>query len=431
MFHKLHRQMTFFCTAVTGVILIALTAACLLVAENGLKKSSYASFLNESSAVISHFQEQNTISLSYLNQLRGKNNFECVLYENDQPLFFQHLTQPEETLGKDFINLAIQTAEETYHFPLFSNANSQLISHIEFTLTKPDEGLYYVCAAKIPKETSRLSLLIFYSFRHQQRQITRQRVAFAFADLLGILLLTAFSWFFTGRMLGPIEENNSRQTHFIASASHELRTPLAVILSGLEAYDKSTDQADRQHFKNIMQREGQRMQRLIADMLLLANSDANSLKLQTEDCQPDELLLFTYEKYELLAAQKQIALKLRLPDIPLPNITCDRERILQVLSILTDNALAYTPAGGTVTLSAAPAARTGTILLQVIDTGSGVPDTDKKQIFERFYRAQNSHTDKEHFGLGLCIAKEITEAHGGKIFAADAPEGGARFCVIL
>ena len=91
MFHKLHRQMTFFCTAVTGIIVIALTAACLLVAESGLKKSSYASFLNESSSFLSHLQEQNTISLSYLNQLREKNNFEFVLYENGNPLFFQHL----------------------------------------------------------------------------------------------------------------------------------------------------------------------------------------------------------------------------------------------------------------------------------------------------------------------------------------------------
>lgn len=431
MFHKLHRQMTFFCTAVTGIIVIALTAACLLVAESGLKKSSYASFLNEISSFLSHLQEQNTISLSYLNQLREKNNFEFVLYENGNPLFFQHLTLPEQALGKDFIDLAINTAEQTYLFPLFSDKGSRLGSHIEFTLTRPGHGLYYICAAKIPKENSLLSALIFCSFAPLRQQIIRQRLSFALADLLGILLLAAFSWFFTGRMLGPIEENNRRQTHFIASASHELRTPLAVILSGLEAYEKSADTSDRQHFKDLMQREVRRMQRLISDMLLLANSDANSLTLKTEDCQPDELLLATYEKYELLAAQKQISLKLRLPKAPLPDIVCDRECILQVLSILTDNALAYTPPGGTVTLSAEPAARTGSVLFQVQDTGCGVPDADKIQIFERFYRAQNSRTDKEHFGLGLCLAKEIAEAHGGKIFVDDAKGGGACFCVIL
>ena len=140
MFRKLHRQMTLFCTAVTGIIVILLTVVCLVIAENGLKKSSYASFLNESSSFISHLQEQNTISLSYLNQLREKNGFEFVLYDNGKPLFFQTLTQPEQSLGEDFINLAIQTAAEDYRFYLFSDERSQLSSHTEFSLTKQGGG---------------------------------------------------------------------------------------------------------------------------------------------------------------------------------------------------------------------------------------------------------------------------------------------------
>ena len=65
------------------------------------------------------------------------------------------------------------------------------------------------------------------------------------------------------------------------------------------------------------------------------------------------------------------------------------------------------------------------------DSGCGVPDDDKTRIFDRFYRAEQSHTSKDHYGLGLCIAKEIVTAHRGKIFVTDAPEGGACFSVVL
>lgn len=447
--------MTLFCTAVTGTILILLTVLCLFAAENGLKKNSYASFLNESNSFLSHLQEQDIISLQYLNQLREKNGFEFVLYDNGVPLFSQQLTAPEKSLDEDFISLAIQTAEETYQFRLFSNDHSQLSSHTEFSLSKKGKGIYYICAGKMSKEKGPLSFLIFYSLKQQQKQIQKQRITFALADSFGLFLLAVFSWCFTGRMLLPLEENNRKQTQFIASASHELRTPLAVILSGLEALEKSKAEADRRHFTAVMRREGHRMQHLISDMLLLANSDASSLKIQTDSCQPDELLLAAYEKYELLAIQKQITLKLQLPEITLPDIICDRERIQQILSILLDNALSYTPPKGTVTLSAStlsdtavtaktsfrfsstdckkmPSPKTGTgVVFQVSDTGCGIPDAEKKLIFDRFYRAESSRTDREHFGLGLCIAREIIEAHHGKIFVTDAPSGGACFCFIL
>lgn len=454
MFDHLHRQMTLFCTAVTGAILILLTVVCLFVAENGLKKNSYTSFLKESSSVLSHLQEQDTVSLQYLNGLREKNGFAFVLYDNGTPLFSQQLTAPEDELGEELILLAVKTAEENYQFSLFSNDRSQLSSHTEFSLSSKGKESYYVCAGKISKNNGLLSFLIFYSLKQQQRQIFIQRFLFASADVFGLILLALFSRFFTGRMLLPLEENHRKQNQFIASASHELRTPLAVILSGLEALEKSKAPAEQQHFAGIIRREGIRMQRLISDMLLLTNSDTHSLHLQSLPCQPDELLLAAYEKYELLAEEKQISLKLTLQETPLPDICCDGERILQVLSILLDNALSYTPAGGTVTLSVNPLSapdsvrksvsdlspvsgtkitypKSARLIFQVSDTGCGVPDSDKKQIFERFYRGEISHTDREHFGLGLCIAKEIVEAHHGKIFVTDAPGGGACFCVLL
>ena len=106
-----------------------------------------------------------------------------------------------------------------------------------------------------------------------------------------------------------------------------------------------------------------------------------------------------------------------------------------MLSILLDNALTYTPAGKQVTLSAcrreARGHKKAGVTFAVSDQGCGVPDADKKHVFDRFYRADGSRTDRQHYGLGLSVAKELVQLHGGTIGLEDAEDGGARFLVHL
>lgn len=430
MFKRLQLQLTLLCSAVTGALLLVLTLICLFIAEKNQQESRYNSFLNEASAILSHFEQQDIISLQWLNRMREKNGCEFVIYANGEPLFSHSLTSPEKRLGGETITRAIETARDGCALDLFFDNGSSLTRHAEFSLTT-DGTDCYVSAAVIPKNGGILSVLIFYDLKAVKQAVLMQRLSFAAADFCALLLLVVFFYLFTGRMLRPIAENNRRQMHFVASASHELRTPLAVILSGAEALEKCRTADERRHFHALIREEGHRMQKLLSDMLLLAGGDAGSLPLSCTLCQPDELLLAAYEKYELLAADKQISLSMRLPEGSPPDIFCDGERILQVLSILVDNALAYTPPGGSVTLALDIDKSAALTVFRVIDTGCGIPADEKAHIFERFYRAERSHTDKEHFGLGLCIAKELTEAHRGKIFVTDNPGGGACFSVVL
>ena len=97
--------------------------------------------------------------------------------------------------------------------------------------------------------------------------------------------------------------------------------------------------------------------------------------------------------------------------------------------MLLDNALSYTPEGGRVELLLEKAGER--VKLTVRDSGPGVPDSEKQRIFERFYRADSARRDREHFGLGLCVAQEIVELHKGKLWVEDAPGGGAAFCMLL
>ena len=171
------------------------------------------------------------------------------------------------------------------------------------------------------------------------------------------------------------------------------------------------------------------MSRLIDDMLTLANADNRTWSIHPSDIELDTLLLQTYEKYERIARDKGLTLDVDLPeDIP-PTYPCDGERVAQVLSILIDNAMSYTPKGGKIKLGLKT--ESSRIQLYVADNGPGVPDESKKSIFDRFYRVDKAHKDKAHFGLGLCIAKEIVKLHKGKIAVEDTPGGGATFIVTL
>ncbi len=205
-----------------------------------------------------------------------------------------------------------------------------------------------------------------------------------------------------------------------------------------------------------------RMSRLIDDMLLLAASDAHSWSIQKSEVDMDTLLIDTYDAYLPLCRQKNIDLQLVLPEQPLPKFYGDAERIRQVLAILLDNAIACTPAGRMIricaetagsstsrtafskiiprmqeTHAAGTAKKAAFLILRVIDQGPGIPDDKKARVFDRFYRADSSRSDKSHFGLGLSIAKELVRLHGGTIAVTDAvwdmpaQTGGSCFSVSL
>lgn len=175
--------------------------------------------------------------------------------------------------------------------------------------------------------------------------------------------------------------------------------------------------------------EGKRMSRLIDDMLTLSGTDSSHFTIHKTTVELDTLLLSAYEKFEPLAIKKCISLRITLPDQLIPPCSCDKERIEQVLSILLDNALSYTPSGGKICLSLQTSS--DKLILRVADHGIGIPDSEKKAVFERFYRCDKSHKDKNHFGLGLCIAQEIIHMHRGKLWVEDTPGGGATFVVVL
>ncbi|MCM1283001.1 MAG: HAMP domain-containing histidine kinase [Muribaculaceae bacterium] len=413
MFHKLHRQMTLFCSAVTGAILLGLSILCLLFATKAVTQTGYTSFQKELASLLTSLQSQGYISHQWLRQMQNERHLTIFLYDNGEPLYYERL-QAERSSG-----VTADAVIEKSGFDIFRSKDGLSLLHEEFPY-QSGGARYYASVGYLTRGSGHISFVILYDRTQQMRQLTNLALLIFGADIVTLALLVLFSRRFTGRMLMPLETAQKKQQQFIAAASHELRSPLTVMLSGLESMEKADTPEEKQHFLDLVRQEGERMGHLVSDMLLLANTDARGMLLHPADLAPDELLLSVYEKYEPLALPKQISLQLALIDEDYTIITADEERLTQLLSILVDNAISYTPAGGRVLLLLTQSK--GRTVFAVADNGPSIPEEDRARIFERFYRADDAHTDHGHFGLGLCTAQEIAAAHHGRIAVCDLPD---------
>ena len=425
-FRKLHLRLSLFCTFVCGAILALMSLVCLAFSETETRESHYADFQINVNMIISHFESQSVISHHWLSQIQADTQFQMDILDNGGKLAYNRLNPLH--LEEGIFALARQTARDKHTILEESISKDSVLSvHAEFELPYQGEN-YYAAVILIPKDSGVLNIAILHPLTDLYQALRLRRLQFAGADILGILLLWAFFWVFTWRMIRPLIASQQKQAEFIASASHELRSPLTVMLSCLSAMKHASPEEAASFYQTIIQ-EGKRMGRLIEGMLTLSSTDSLHVSLRKEPVELDTLLLSAYEKFQPLASQKGISLKIYLPDRWVPPCPCDRERMEQVLSILLDNALSYTPSGGRILLSLEPSH--DKITLRVADSGIGIPDSEKKAIFGRFYRCDKSHKDKSHFGLGLCIAWEILRMHKGKLWAEDTPGGGATFVVVM
>ena len=279
---------------------------------------------------------------------------------------------------------------------------------------------YLASVTQIPSSQGWQSLVLLKDMSSSDQQLLLLRGSFAALVAAGVTALLLLCWAFAGRAIRPIEESRRKQAEFIAAASHELRSPLAVIRTSASALAVAPDQASR--LRQNIEVECARMSRLVDDLLSLARSDAGTWTIARETVDMDALLLETAELFCPVARQKGQRLLLEVPERDLPPVTGDPQRLRQVLSVLLDNAFSYTPQGGVVTLRAEVDG--AALTLQVADTGPGISPQSLPYIFDRFYRADVSRTTKEHFGLGLSIAKELAALHGGTLrVARTGPEG--------
>ncbi len=422
MYRSLRNKLVMLYTISTGLILIIVMIIIILTTEKELEDTRLEAFLNHGNTIINKLQIENTVEHSWLSQLESEYNLLIQIIDNGSPISFQGVLQSptnRELLMKQLTDLALREGIRVKEYPVFFKEAQSSI----YTIKGEKNEVYYGVAVIIPTATGWRSLLLLQYFPNYYSLLIKQIALYSLLGLTGIIALFLVSLCLVSKMLKPIEESNRKQTTFIAAASHELRSPLSVIMANNAAISTTTPEA--QMFHKGIDTECKRMARLIDDMLLLTCMEAKTWQIKNEPIEIDTLLVETYEAFLPLFRQNDLNLVLSLQEDELPIIYGDKDRLKQILAILLDNALSYTPPGKKVTLHGFVIG--SHLYIEVEDQGIGISDIDKKLIFDRFYRADKSRNDKNHFGLGLCIANEIVQRHGGKISIRDTEGGGATF----
>lgn len=230
------------------------------------------------------------------------------------------------------------------------------------------------------------------------------------------------------RMLDRIERSYNSQKQFVSDASHELRTPIAVIqgyANMLERWGK-TDTSVLDEGITAITQETASMKELVERLLFLARHDKKSLLLEMEHFDPTEIIFTVFRDAQLLSAAHRFELKADQHC----TINGDKGMLKQLLRILVDNAIKYTPPGGKITLSILVDAAECVISVQ--DTGQGISKEELARIFDRFYRSDKARkVQNGGHGLGLSIARIIVVAHGGVITVRSKEDAGTAFYVRL
>ncbi len=233
-------------------------------------------------------------------------------------------------------------------------------------------------------------------------------------------------------MLERLDKNFKAQKQFIADSSHELRTPLTVIRGNLDLLKRNPDPENQTESLQAIERESARMQRLVQDLLLLAQADARQ-SVEMVPLPLDDIVLEVFKETKVLADQRHQQLKLGHFD-PV-TIEGDRDRLKRAILNLVDNSIKYTPEEGQVTLSLTRGKQW--VSITVADNGPGIAERDQTLIFDRFYRVDKARSRQSTAGigggsgLGLAIVKHIVEAHGGRISLESTPGQGSTFTIWL
>ncbi len=228
-------------------------------------------------------------------------------------------------------------------------------------------------------------------------------------------------------MADSLQRLEESRRAMVADIAHELRTPLTVMRGRLEAMEDGVVELSLEEVRDLLA-QVLVLSRLVEDLRTLSLADAGRLSLHVEEVDLADLARLAAASYRVQADAKKVRLDVAAPATA--PVRADRERMMQVIGNLLDNALRHTPEGGSVVIGVTLQART--VTLEVRDTGPGIPPGQERRIFERFVRTDDARSRASGgSGIGLAIVKALVELHRGVVNASNAPGGGAVFRVEL
>lgn len=403
MLKALRKKLTALAACLTGAVVLILCLASFFLIRGQYLQSRRLAFQMAATAVCTQWQLDDSLSAGWLNASMEANGTQVALWENRIPIDYGFTFMQEA--------MALQTCvPDTGSTPVFFTHGRDRCAWFDFSF---DYG--------------QRQILVWQDTAQEQGHLLRLALIFVGIALVSLFVVGLLCYLIAGRAIAPAQDAMNRQERFVAAASHELRSPLTVLRTGFGVI--RSDSGNAEHYLSLMEREAERMSKLVDELLVLAGGGSLRKCFHPRPIALDTLLIDFADGMTPVAGAAEVAFEIRLPEEALPPVSADPDRIRQLLSILVDNALRYAPRQSQVELSLTR--RSKGCVLSVADHGPGVPDDEKKRIFDRFYRGSQSRTDTAHFGLGLSVAQELAAVHNGSIAVADTPGGGATFRVTL
>ncbi|MBD3878493.1 MAG: sensor histidine kinase [Quinella sp. 1Q5] len=371
-------------------------------------------------AEVQTFYLQNpNISVDETRYFRSSNDrlFFYIFNENKQLIRFERASFRLEQFVLDVIesgNLAEGEVEVFQHSNETGQLNTVMMTSKQIVADNVTQTLY------VGKDVTAL-----YS---GLQKATYAQVVLGF---VAVLISSAIGYYMAGRALVPLKEAYDKQKQFAADASHELRTPLAVVMASADLLlaDPSIKEPFLRQVLEDLKSEVKKMTNLVSDLLMVARSDNNALKVKIQRLDLTEILKQVIRTMTPIAEKKNI--RLAGENFTKVMINADEQRIKQLAIILVDNAIKYTLEGGVVLVRLEKADNTRAVFA-VMDSGIGIAPEDLDKVFERFYRVDKARSrEMGGNGLGLAIAAEIVKLHEGKISVASKLGEGTKFTVEL
>lgn len=244
--------------------------------------------------------------------------------------------------------------------------------------------------------------------------------------VLGLVLVASGGWLLAQKSVAPVERTMEQMRRFMADAAHELRTPVAVIRSRVDVtLERPRDAAAYETMLAELRFEVERLATLVNDLFTLARADSDERAFSPVRVQLDEIVLGAVSTAGWIASRREIRLDVTEADEAV--IDGDVALVRQLVLILLDNAIKFSYNGGRVEIAVRANAAMATVVVQ--DDGAGIASADIPHVFDRFYRAESARGATVGAGLGLAIAKWISDVHQAQIVIAPAPERGTRVTV--
>ncbi|OXM85606.1 sensor histidine kinase [Paenibacillus rigui] len=429
MFEKTRKRLTFFFGTILAVILILVTVTYYLILQHSLQKNEVQELENMQEKMNrqwEHRLEEVKRERREQDSDRDQKNLEWTFLESDELVVLVNSAEriyaspsPYTLMSNQLMQWAqskeMKISPSTYEINMEGKRETFLVG----TGTLSRSGGTYWMAADITEDIKLL------------REI---KVALFALTAVLISIASGLGYYFAGKAMIPVKKSYQQQVDFTTNASHELRTPLSVIHSSVELLEECKELLPKfeQHILEGLKDEVKRMVRLVESLLTLARGDAKKRGGHMEQVDLSALAYQVVGSMQPLAAQNGIQLLLnRQSNEALPLIQGNSDQLHQLLTILLDNALKYTPAGGEVTV-VCKAVKPSGVSLQVIDTGIGIPMEELPNIFDRFYRVDKARSrELGGAGLGLSIAADIVKQLQAHIHVTSEEGKGSCFEVVF